>query len=147
VRDEVATANAKRNVLATRFVEVEGPLPTPCRVWTLGTNGDGYGYVSFRKKAYRVHRLAWVLTNGAIPPGLVVRHRCDLPPCFEVSHLLLGSEADNAADRIARVGRECWSRPCSPDHSVAAVFILGQLARSNDGDWHRDQIKSRPAAQ
>lgn len=105
MRDEVATANAKRNVLATRFVEVEGPLPTPCRVWTLGTNGDGYGYVSFRKKAYRVHRLAWVLTNGAIPPGLVVRHRCDLPPCFEVSHLLLGSEADNAADRIAR-GRQ-----------------------------------------
>jgi HNH endonuclease len=94
MRDEVAAAKAKRNVLATRFVEVAGPLPTPCRIWSLGKNGDGDGYVSFRKKAYRVHRLAWVLTNGAIPPGLVIRHQCDVPPCFE-----------NAADRIAR-GRQ-----------------------------------------
>jgi hypothetical protein len=105
MRDEVAAANAKRNVLATRFVEVAGPLPTPCRIWSLGKNGDGDGYVSFRKKAYRVHRLAWVLTNGAIPPGLVIRHQCDVPPCFEAAHLLLGTEAQNAADRIAR-GRQ-----------------------------------------
>jgi hypothetical protein len=81
IRDEVAAANAKRNVLASRFEEVEGPLPTPCRVWTLGKNSGGYGYVWFGNKGYRVHRLSWFIENGPIAPGLVVRHRCDVPPC------------------------------------------------------------------
>jgi hypothetical protein len=50
-----------------------------------------------------VHRLAWQEANGReVPPGLLVRHSCDNPPCIEPSHLLLGTVADNNRDRDER---------------------------------------------
>jgi hypothetical protein len=53
-------------------------------------------------KRVAVHRLAWEFSNGEIPQGMFVCHRCDNPKCFEVSHLFLGTAADNMADKIAK---------------------------------------------
>lgn len=49
-----------------------------------------------------VHRAAWILANGPVPAGLVVRHRCDIPRCVRVDHLELGTVADNNRDRDTR---------------------------------------------
>lgn len=49
-----------------------------------------------------VHRWAWMLVNGPIPPGMVVRHRCDNPPCANPDHLELGTVADNSRDAVER---------------------------------------------
>ena len=48
-----------------------------------------------------------MLANGPIPPGLVVRHRCDNPPCVNPDHLEIGTQADNQADMAIR-GRSKW---------------------------------------
>lgn len=45
------------------------------------------------------HRVAWVLAYGQIPKGLQVMHACDHPPCVRVSHLMLGTNEANVADR------------------------------------------------
>lgn len=40
--------------------------------------------------------------RGPIPPGMVVRHRCDNPACVNPAHLEVGTHADNRADCVAR---------------------------------------------
>ena len=50
----------------------------------------------------RAHRAAWVDANGPISEGMCVLHRCDNPPCVNVDHLFLGTQADNIADMVAK---------------------------------------------
>ena len=71
---------------------------TACIEWTGRCNDGGYGTWG-RKLA---HRLAWVEANGPIPAGMCVLHACDNPPCINVDHLWLGTQADNAADRESK---------------------------------------------
>lgn len=71
------------------------------------TSGDdyykGYGMRRRNGKNVLVHRwvVAQILGWEAIK-GKVVRHTCDNPPCFLYEHLLVGTHADNAADRETR---------------------------------------------
>lgn len=58
------------------------------------TDKDGYGQIT----AGKTHRLAWEETNGVIPEGLHVLHKCDVPCCINPAHLYLGTHQDNMAD-------------------------------------------------
>lgn len=44
----------------------------------------------------------WILANGPVPPGKIVRHKCDNPSCVNPDHLEVGTLSDNAQDAIAR---------------------------------------------
>jgi hypothetical protein len=75
---------------------------TPSGCWEFQGARNGrlkYGNLSFRGRYQPAHRVAYELTNGAIPEGLVVMHSCDNPPCINPEHLSLGTIADNNADR------------------------------------------------
>ena len=83
------------------------PQPTPCRIWQGSVDRYGYGRVRL-KMQNKVHeqmtasRWIWRMANGPIPEGMVVRHKCDNPPCFRLSHLELGTVADNNRDASER---------------------------------------------
>ncbi len=70
-------------------------------------NTNGYGFVTVGGRRVAAHRLAWALHNGADPTGKVVMHTCDNPPCINPEHLVLGTHADNVADKV-RKGRSCF---------------------------------------
>lgn len=46
--------------------------------------------------------MAWVAVNGPIPAGQLALHRCDNPPCVNPTHLFLGTDRDNVADKVAK---------------------------------------------
>ena len=73
-----------------------------CWLWTAGTFEGGYGRFELGGKYVFAHRLAFALTHGVVPAGVVVRHSCDVPRCVRVSHLLLGTQLDNIQDTKTR---------------------------------------------
>jgi hypothetical protein len=76
---------------------------TACWEW-LGVRENGYGRIRWLGKMVATHRLAWALTHGPVPPGMVVCHRCDVRQCCNPDHLFVGSVSDNAQDMV-RKGR------------------------------------------
>ena len=69
-----------------------------CWEWKGATTGQGYGALSFKKKYWAAHRASWHLHYGPIPPGKIICHHCDNPPCTNPEHLFLGTYADNMKD-------------------------------------------------
>lgn len=78
--------------------------PDACWPWTGRCNEAGYGVLKRRGHIdVLAHRLAWKLTNGPIPPGMLVCHKCDNPPCCNpYKCLFLGTDADNRADCVEK---------------------------------------------
>lgn len=50
----------------------------------------------------RAHRVSYVIHNGDISKGLIIRHTCDNPSCVNPDHLLAGTQKQNAEDRAYR---------------------------------------------
>lgn len=94
-----------------------------CWPWLGPMNVSGYGCLAHHGKTTSSHRVAWILTNGAIPDGVCVLHRCDNRPCCNPSHLFLGTNADNVADKIAK-GRAVYTG--SPFGSRAGMAKLNE---------------------
>lgn len=76
-----------------------------CWIWSGHVERDGYGRVSTFGHKHRATRLAWALTNGPIPAGQQICHRCDVPLCVRPDHLFLGTPLDNMRDKT-RKGRQ-----------------------------------------
>lgn len=73
-----------------------------CWLWTASHNGLGYGQMRVNTVLQVAHRLAYMDCVGPIPDGLVVRHKCDNPPCCNPNHLELGTQKDNMDDATKR---------------------------------------------
>ena len=87
-----------------------------CWLWTGAQSSDKYGCFGLDGRTVAAHRVAWMLTNGPIPSGLLVCHSCDNPRCVNPDHLWLGTNADNARDRDQK-GR-CRARGLPGDRST-----------------------------
>lgn len=69
----------------------------------------GFFQPSKNAKLRMAHRASWMIHNGEIPEGMVVRHMCHNFPCCNPSHLAIGTPADNGRDtreRNAQLKRE-----------------------------------------
>ncbi len=98
-----ATLQSHQIPAAKRFwskVDIRGP--DECWPWTGATASNGYGNKWYEEKDDKAHRVAWIVTNGPIPGGVVIRHDCDNPPCCNPAHLLDGTHKDNSDDKIRR---------------------------------------------
>lgn len=88
-----------------------------CWLWTGKKDGDGYGMLYALGGDFRAHRVAYEIAFDKSPGSLFVCHRCDNPACVRPSHLFLGTNKENTADRHAK-GRDARGPRARPDLSV-----------------------------
>lgn len=88
----------------TRYADRVTPgEPDACWEWTGAVASRGYGHTHFRGEHVYAHRAAYESIHGVgSADGLVVRHKCDNPPCCNPAHLLIGTHKDNMADMWER---------------------------------------------
>lgn len=78
--------------------------PSGCLLWTASTRKDGYGQLGFSGKNWAAHRAHYAAVVGPIPENMCLLHACDNHRCIELSHLSVGTKAENTADMV-RKGR------------------------------------------
>lgn len=141
--------------IGAQIVHRPTPLETPCIVTRGPLDTEGYGLKltderrkDGRRKYRKLHR--WVVEQSIgrqLGPDEVVMHRCDNPPCYRLDHLVIGTPAENNADRT-RKGRThrhaTWTGPhlIGQDHARAKltdeqVFAIRRLI-ANGGITQRD---------
>jgi len=100
------------------------PNANGCRLWT-GAVWDNTGYPRFNRGGTSVpaYRVAWELANGPIPNGLWVCHKCDVGRCLTITHMFLGTPADNSAD-MARKGRAAKGEKNGGGGKLTAAKVL-----------------------
>lgn len=123
------------------------PEDDSCIEWTRGKCNNKGGYGAVRQtptgKVDAVHRVAYILSIGAIPEGLCVLHKCDNPPCFRPSHLFLGTRLDNNRDRKSK-GR---SKPRRGERHLSAKLTEEQVINIRQlystGEWPLRKLSYR----
>jgi hypothetical protein len=118
-----------------------------CWLWTGARHRKhwdsvGYGVMGINKKNVFAHRLSYELHHGTIPTGMLVRHTCDNSLCVNPDHLILGTDADNAQDKVDR-GRASGARQLGKHCTHMKNYCLTEFGTSathhyvQDGElWH-----------
>ena len=132
--DSMGAKNSVTNsqVRFARLVEKPDD-PSGCWLWKGSTRTGGYGQFKIGGRATVAHRYSLMLAGRPVLPGLKVLHTCDTPRCVNPDHLVIGSQAENIADRDARGRTARGERAARAKLTDAAVLELRLLASSGGG--------------
>jgi hypothetical protein len=99
-----------------RFWLKAAPVVWGCWIWTGSVHQTGYGTTSYGQY---VHRVAYRMVKGSIPPGLHIDHLCRNRLCINPDHLEAVTAAEN--NRRSAPFRRNVVRPPRPSAAEVAA--------------------------
>jgi hypothetical protein len=85
------------------------------------------------KRAELAHRLSYVLHCGPIPDGMNVLHSCDNPRCVRPSHLFLGDNLTNVADKVSKGRQSAMPGEAHPMAKLSEAQVVEILRSTATG--------------
>lgn len=95
-----------------------------CWMWIGAQTKLGYGTVRHLGKQRRPHRISYEMHYGAIPLGLCVCHKCDVPLCVRPGHLWLGTIDENNKDKAKKNRAYRPKGELCPAHKLTAKQVI-----------------------
>ena len=114
-------------------------VPCGCWEWRGAKDRKGYGKIgvgSLKDGTRRIEitsRAAWIVTNGEIPNGLFVCHRCDNPSCCNPDHMFLGTCSDNLRDMAKKFRGTKKNRRLSDDTVTEILSLAKSMSQAKIG--------------
>ncbi|MFG2773743.1 HNH endonuclease signature motif containing protein [Streptomyces sp. NPDC048350] len=102
--------------LTDRFLDKIAPGPLGCWDWTAHVKPNGYGQFKIAGRPQYAHRVAYELTRGRIPRGLVIDHLCRRRHCVNPDHLEVVSHRTNIRRGISPAARRARQTHCTRGH-------------------------------
>lgn len=110
---------------------------TGCYLWVGGSRDkDGYGRFHWMGKGRMAHRVAWELSHGPIPVGMVVDHICRVRSCVNPDHLRLVTSRQNVIENsVGFAATNIRKTACkhghefTPDNTYHRTLIKGHRGR------------------
>lgn len=127
-----------------RYVEVPSGFETPCWLWQLAKNGEGYGTVWTTAGKALAHRVYYEERHGPVPAGNELDHLCRVRACVNPDHLEAVTHAENCRrgrrakltpDQVTEIRESTESQ-----RVIARRFGVtqGHIARIRRGDCWRE---------
>lgn len=118
-----------------------------CRDWRAAGDSGGYGKMWDGERLQYTHRLAYEVWIGPIPEGMKILHGCDRGCCIEVAHLMVGTQAENMADKAirgrARNGAEFRRGELAPNATLTNDQAAGIKALRNNVTVTAERVARR----
>lgn len=84
-----------------RFMDKVKKEENGCWIWRASKDKLGYGRIIYgTRTTFLAHRLSYILFRGEISEGKLILHSCNKPSCVNPNHLRIGTDADNAKDKV-----------------------------------------------
>lgn len=120
-----------------------------CWLWTGAHNGYGYARVKWRGEFYRIHRVSYEATVGAIPDGKVIDHLCRVRHCANPAHLEPVSGRTNTIRGISPTAVNARKTHCSRGHEFTPENTYvnptgGRRCRACDQERERRRVRTEP---
>ena len=135
--------------LQSKIKPTQGPLDTPCLLWTGGTDKSGYGRIHVKRhcdkksgRNYFVHRLNYMIHRGYIEPEEFILHQCHTRLCCNPDHFKLGDHNDNMDDLSAsgRVAGENNHRSKLTEDGVYEILELYYEGDAGGDLWTIEEL-------
>lgn len=116
--------------------------PDNCWSWLGFNDRDGYGKFDYLGRSVPASRMAYELTYGTIPAGLLACHNCDNPGCCNPRHIYAGTYTDNNLDTFRRGRRNHKGENC-PTSRLTEKQVSAIRSKYRSGKITQEELAQR----